>query len=93
MNDDDAVLVTSGLSQDIEEGGHVFEINIFRLEEEVVWTLEVVDENGTSHVWDDQFTSGWCQTNANRSPQGEARCPVRPRKGRATLRGRRRGSA
>lgn len=57
MNQDDAVLVTSGLSQEIEEGGQVFEINIFRLEEEVAWTLEVVDENGTSHVWEDQFTS------------------------------------
>ena len=55
--DDDAVLVTSGLSQELQEGGYIFEINIYRLQEEAVWTLEVVDEDGTSHVWDDRFVS------------------------------------
>ena len=54
---DDPVLVTSSLSQGLEEDGHVFEINIFRLEEQRDWTLEVVDRDGTSHVWDDPFPS------------------------------------
>ena len=57
MMDDDAVLVDSGLSQEIEVDGHLFEINIFRLEDETTWTLEVVDEDNTSHVWDDTFAS------------------------------------
>lgn len=55
--DDDPVLVTSGLSQELEESGYVFEIQIYRLEEETRWTLEVVDEDGTSHVWDHLFAS------------------------------------
>ena len=55
--DDDPVLVTSNLPQRLEEDGHVFEINIFRLEDEERWTLEVVDRDGTSHVWDEPFAS------------------------------------
>lgn len=55
--DDEPVLVDSGLSQEIEVDGYRFEINIFRLEHETAWTLEVVDEDNTSHVWDDTFAS------------------------------------
>ena len=55
--DDEPVLVDSPLSQEIEVDGYIFEINIFRLERETAWTLEVVDEDNTSHVWDDTFTS------------------------------------
>ena len=51
------VLIDSGLSQEIEVDGCTFEINIYRLEEEIAWTLEVVDEDNTSHVWDDTFAS------------------------------------
>ena len=54
---DDPVLITSGLSQSLDEDGYVFEINIFRLEEETGWTLEVIDRDNTSHVWDDPFSS------------------------------------
>ena len=50
-------LVASGLSQEIEVGGIPFAIEIYRLEHDSTWTLEVVDENGTSTVWDDQFSS------------------------------------
>ena len=28
-----------------------------RLETDETWTLEVVDHKGTSHVWEEQFTS------------------------------------
>lgn len=55
--DDDPVLVESDLSQELEVDGFAFKINIFRLKEENDWTLEVVDEDNTSHVWDDTFTS------------------------------------
>ena len=55
--DEDPVLVDSGLSQEIEVDGYLFEINIYRLEEETTWTLEVVDEDNTSHVWGDTFTA------------------------------------
>ena len=56
MNDDE-VLVISELSQELEEGGYIFDVQIYRLEEDSGWTLEVVDEDGTSHVWDEQFAS------------------------------------
>ncbi|WP_229333097.1 hypothetical protein [Halomonas sp. KAO] len=32
-------------------------MDIYRLEEEVDWLLEVVNEEGTSHVWDDRFAT------------------------------------
>ena len=35
--------------------GYPFSIDIFRLETDTTWTLEVVDHNNTSHVWDEQF--------------------------------------
>lgn len=57
IDDDDPNLVTSGKSQRLSVDGYLFSIQIFRLETEKAWTLEVVDFEGTSHVWDDQFRS------------------------------------
>lgn len=51
----DPNLVTSGLSQRIIVGGCDVRIEIYRLETEQSWTLELVDEEGTSVVWDEQF--------------------------------------
>lgn len=48
-------LVISGASQRILEEGVAFNVEIFKLEGGVGWTLEVVTEDGTSIVWDDQF--------------------------------------
>ncbi|WP_320203805.1 hypothetical protein [Agrobacterium rosae] len=56
MNEDDEPnLVSSGKSKMIVVDGYPFSINIFRLETDTTWTLEVVDHNNTSHVWDEQF--------------------------------------
>ena len=57
IDNDDPNLVTSGKSQRVSVDGYPFSIQIFRLETEKTWTLEVVDFEGTSHVWDDQFRS------------------------------------
>ncbi|OCJ58906.1 hypothetical protein A6U96_16340 [Agrobacterium tumefaciens] len=57
MEDDDPNLVTSGKSKRIVVDGYPFSIDIFRLETYTTWTLEVVDHQNTSHVWDDQFES------------------------------------
>ena len=57
IENDDPNLVTSGKSQRLSVDGYPFSIQIFRLETERTWTLEVVDFEGTSHVWDDQFRS------------------------------------
>ena len=57
MSDDEPNLVTSGKSQHIVVDGYPFSIEIYRLEDEKTWTLEVVDHENTSHVWDEQFVS------------------------------------
>lgn len=50
-------LVTSSKSQSVIVDGYRFDIEIYRLESDETWTLEVTDAEGTSHVWDDQFIS------------------------------------
>jgi uncharacterized protein len=45
----------SDLSQKISSGGHEVSIEIYRLEGEKNWWLELVDEFGNSTVWDDPF--------------------------------------
>jgi hypothetical protein len=57
MIDDEPVLVTSGKSQNVIVDDYPFSIEIYRLETDKTWTLEVVDHEGTSHVWDDLFRS------------------------------------
>lgn len=57
IEDDEPNLVTSGKSNRIVVDGYPFSIDIFRLETDTTWTLEVVDLNNTSHVWDEQFRS------------------------------------
>jgi len=37
--------------------GYPFSIEIYRLEDQSEWSLEVVDCDNTSHVWDDLFKS------------------------------------
>ena len=52
----DPNLVLSGLSQFTQIEGFEFTIEIYRLEHELTWVLEMVDsEDGTSTVWDTQF--------------------------------------
>jgi len=56
-DNDEPNLVTSGKSKSIVVDGYSFSIDIYRLETDPTWTLEVVDHHGTSHVWDQQFVS------------------------------------
>lgn len=57
MIEDEPNLTTSGKSQHVVVDGYPFSIEIYRLETDKAWTLEVVDHEGTSHVWDEQFRS------------------------------------
>ena len=50
----DPKLITSPLSGPFTEGDMTVDVQIYRLED-TQWTLEVVDGEGTSTVWDDQF--------------------------------------
>jgi hypothetical protein len=56
-DDQDPKLVTSDKSQRVLVDSYPFSIQIYRLETDKTWTLEVVDHEGTSHVWDEQFRS------------------------------------
>lgn len=57
MTDDTPDIVHSGKSQRVVVDGYPFSIEIYRLASDATWTLEVVDADGTSHVWDEQFRS------------------------------------
>jgi hypothetical protein len=51
----DPNIVDSGLSQRITVDGHELKIEIYRLEHDTQWSLEIVDEDDTSTVWDNLF--------------------------------------
>ena len=55
MADRDPNIITSGLSCTISKDGSKVEVLIYRLEHDPMWALEVVNEQGTSTVWDDLF--------------------------------------
>ena len=57
MVEEEPSLVTSSKSQHVTVDGYPFSIEIYRLEGETEWSLEVVDFENSSHVWDDLFTS------------------------------------
>ena len=48
-------LEISPLSQQVSSGDRTVSVEIFRLEGESSWTLEVVDEYNNSSVWEDTF--------------------------------------
>lgn len=50
-------LIQSPLSQAITHDGHTLRVDIYRLEDETDWLLEVVNADGTSHVWDERFAT------------------------------------
>lgn len=52
----DPKIITSPLSGPFTEGDTTVDVQIYRLED-TNWTLEVIDVNGTSTVWSDEFES------------------------------------
>ncbi|EQB10736.1 MULTISPECIES: hypothetical protein [Sphingobium] len=50
-------LIESSFSRSMEQAGVRLTINIVRLATERGWSLEVVNEHGTSTVWDDLFAT------------------------------------
>ena len=50
----DPELIASKHNGKFTRGGITVEVRIVRLED-TKWTLEIVDESGTSIVWDDEF--------------------------------------
>jgi len=57
IDDGEPKRVEFSKSQQIVVDGYPFSSEIYRLEADKTWTLEIVDHEGTSLVWDDQFSS------------------------------------
>lgn len=55
MSDRDPNIITSGLSGSVTEDGITVDVKIYRLEDQHGWALEVVNDKGTSTVWDILF--------------------------------------
>jgi hypothetical protein len=56
----DPTIITSPLSGPFSEGGLTVDVQIYRLED-TKWSLEVIDSEGTSTAWDDQFQTADAQ--------------------------------
>lgn len=59
-------LVQSSLSQSIEVEGKSLRIEIYKMEDEVQWVLEIEHEDGNSLVWDELFDSDFLALNEAR---------------------------
>ena len=57
MDDREPNLVTSGRSGRITRDGVSIAVEIYRFESEPSWLLEVVNDRGTSIVWDERFAT------------------------------------
>ncbi len=55
MSDRDPNIIISGLSRTVTIDDITVDVQIHRIEHEALWWLEVVNELGTSTVWDDPF--------------------------------------
>lgn len=55
MTEREPDIINSRLSRRFTWEGYVLRIEIYRLDDRPGWTLEVVNEEGTSIVWDDLF--------------------------------------
>ena len=55
VQDREPNIVASGLSRTVTIDDVKVEVQIFRLEHDPQWTLEVINDEGTSTVWDGLF--------------------------------------
>lgn len=57
MDDDEPNIINSRLSRTVVWNGYQLQLEIYRLDDCPGWTLEVVNQVGTSIVWDDLFAT------------------------------------
>lgn len=55
MIESDPEIVHSGLSRMITIDAITVDVSIYRLEEDAEWTLEVINDRGTSIAWQETF--------------------------------------
>jgi hypothetical protein len=66
MSEREPEVINSKLSRRFEWVGYRLSIEIYRLDDRPGWTLEVINEAGTSVVWNDQFATDRDADNAFR---------------------------
>lgn len=66
MSERDPEVINSRLSRDFTWEGYHLRVEIYRLDDRPGWTLEVINEAGTSIVWDNQFATDGDADNAFR---------------------------
>lgn len=66
MSEREPEVINSKLSRNFTWEGYRLRIEIYRLDDRPGWTLEVINEAGTSIVWDDQFATDRDADNAFR---------------------------
>lgn len=66
MSEREPEVINSKLSRRFEWDGYRLRIEIYRLDDRPGWTLEVINEAGTSIVWDDMFATDRDADNAFR---------------------------
>lgn len=55
VNEDDPEIIMSELCTEVEVDGHFLTVEIYRSEIDAGWILEVINEFGTSTVFDNRF--------------------------------------
>lgn len=55
MKENEVNLVLSAKNRAVLVDGYRFEIEIYRLDDQDCWTLDVIDIDGASYVWDEKF--------------------------------------
>ena len=66
MSERDPEVINSRLSRDFTWDGYRLRVEIYRLDDRPGWTIEVINEAGTSIVWDNQFATAGDAANAFR---------------------------
>lgn len=66
MSEREPEVINSRLSRDFTWEGYRLRVEIYRLDDRPGWTLEVINEAGTSIVWDNQFATDRDADNAFR---------------------------
>lgn len=57
MNDNEPTIIHSPLSGKFTRDGVTVDVHIYRLEHEAEWTLDVVDKEWASTVWEGTFST------------------------------------
>ncbi|WP_404482033.1 hypothetical protein [Novosphingobium sp. BL-52-GroH] len=64
MVDNDPPIIESPMSKTVSQDGITVQVAIFKIDGDAGWTLEVVNAEGTSTVWEEPFETDTAAFNA-----------------------------